>query len=279
MEVPPTHRRSTVTVSFEGLKGVQHRTWSSGDYANISRITVPLAHALVEAVDPAPGSRVLDVATGTGHVAMVAARRFCQVTGLDYVPALVESARTRARAEGLQVDFEVGDAEALPFPDASFDAVMSSIGVMFVADHRRGADELVRVTHPGGRIGVASWTPEGFVGRLLRVVAGHVPPPAGAQPPTRWGAAGVVAEMFGDRVEDVEEQVLTVRERFHDAEHFADLFLNDYGPTRQVALRLDPDAREAFRQDLVDLGESSNVADDGTMASDWDYLVVTARRR
>ena len=265
--------------SFDGLKGVQHRTWSSGDYANISRLTVPLAHRLVEEVDPAPGADVLDVATGTGHVALVAARRFCRVTGLDYVPALVEQARARARAEGLDVDFEVGDAEALPHLDASYDAVLSSIGVMFVADHQRAADEMVRVCRPGGVVGVASWTPEGFVGRMLRVAAGHRPPPPGAQPPVRWGSAGVVAAMLGDRVEDVEESVWTVRQRFRDAEHFADLFLEDYGPTRQVALALEPDAREAFRQDLVDLAAASNVADDGTLATEWDYLVVTARRR
>ena len=268
-----------MTVSYEGLKGVQHRTWSSGDYANISRITVPIADTLVEELDPAPGSGVLDVATGTGHAAMVAARRFCRVTGLDYVPALVERARDRARAEGLEVWFEVGDAEALPYPDDTFDTVMSAIGVMFVADHQRGADELVRVCRPGGGLGVASWTPEGFVGRLLRVVAAYAPPPPGAQPPTRWGAAGTLAQMWGDRVEDVEETVHTVHERFLDAEHFADLFMTDYGPTHQVALRLEPAAREAFRQDLVDLAESSNVAQDGTLASDSDYLVVTARKR
>ncbi|GAA1914982.1 class I SAM-dependent methyltransferase [Nocardioides marmoribigeumensis] len=268
-----------MTVSFEGLKGVQHRTWTSGDYANVARLTVPLAQELVEAVDPAPGTRVLDVACGTGHVALAAARRFCEVTGVDYVPALVERARERAHAERLHADFEVGDAEALPYPDGSFDTVLSSIGVMFVADHQQGADELVRVTRPGGSIGVASWTPDGFVGRLLRVVSGHVPPPAGAQPPTRWGAPGVAAEMFGDRVEDVEERVLTVRERFHSPEHFADLFLHDYGPTHQAALTLDTDAREAFRQDLVDLAASSDVADDGTLATEWDYLLVTARRR
>ena len=268
-----------MTVGYEGLKAAQHRTWSSGDYANIARLTVPIAHTLVEAVDPAPGSRVLDVATGTGHAALVAARRFCQVTGIDYVPALVERARARAYTERLEADFEVGDAEALPFPDASYDAVLSAIGVMFVADHQRGAEEMVRVCRPGGRIGVACWTPEGFVGRMLRVVSAYAPPPPGAQPPTRWGSAGVVAAMLGNRVEDVEETVVTVRERFLDAQHFADLFLTDYGPTHQVALRLDPENREAFRQDLVDLAESSNLADDGTLASEWDYRVVTARRR
>ncbi len=268
-----------MTVSYDGLKGVQHRTWSSGDYANIARLTVPLAQELVDAVDPSPGSRVLDVATGTGHAALVAARRFCEATGLDYVAGLVERARERARAEGLQVDFEVGDAEALPHPDASYDAVLSSIGVMFVADHQRAADELVRVCRPGGRVGVASWTPEGFVGRLLRVVAGHAPPPPGVQPPTRWGSSGVVAEMLGDRVEDVEETVLTVRERFLSPEQFADLFLEDYGPTHQAALRLDAAGRDALRRDLVDLVAASNLADDGTVATDWDYLVVTARRR
>jgi ubiquinone/menaquinone biosynthesis C-methylase UbiE len=268
-----------MTIGHDGLKGAQHRTWSSGDYANIARLTVPIAHALVEAVDPAPGSSVLDVATGTGHVALVAARRFCRVTGLDYVPALVERAQARARAEGLDVDFEVGDAEAIEHPDHSFDAVLSAIGVMFVADHQQGADELVRVCRPGGRIGVASWTPEGFVGRLLRVVSAYAAPPPGAQPPTRWGAAGVAAEMFGDRVEDVEEQVHSVRERFPSAGHFADLFITDYGPTHQVALRLDHETREAFRQDLVDLAESFNVGRDGTMTSDWDFRIVTARKR
>jgi ubiquinone/menaquinone biosynthesis C-methylase UbiE len=264
--------------ALEELKVKQQHIWSSGDYGRIAWITVALARELTEAVDLRPGARVLDVATGTGHVALEAARVLCDVTGIDYVPELVDVARRRAEAEGLDVDFQVADAESLPFADGSFDFVLSAIGVMFTADHDRAASELVRAVRPGGRIGLASWTPTGFVGRLLKTVGKHVPPPPAAQPPTRWGSDEVVAELLGDRVHDVASYTASVTQRFASAEAFADFFLTHYGPTYAAASRLDDTGRTALRDDMVRLAHEANRAVDGTFVSDWDYLVVTAEK-
>ena len=265
--------------ALEQLKVGQQKIWSSGDYGRIAWLTVPLARELVEAVDVRPGSRVLDVATGTGHVAIEAARSFCEVTGIDYVPALIEVARRRAQAEDLSIDFQVGDAEALAFDDDTFDAVLSAIGVMFTADHPRAAGELVRVARPGGRIGLASWTPTGFVGQMLKTVGAHVTPPPAAKPATRWGSEDVVRELLGDGVRDVSAQSRTVRQRFLSAEHFADFFLTHYGPTHMAASKLDDAGRSALRADLVDLGQRFNEATDGGVVVGWEYLVVTATKR
>ncbi|WP_134767828.1 class I SAM-dependent methyltransferase [Nocardioides sp. 1609] len=263
------------------LKVAQHRTWSSGDYGKIAWLTVPLAPQLVADTGVAPGTSVLDVATGTGHVAIEAARRFCDVTGIDYVEGLVEVARRRAAAEALPIAFEVADAEALPFADASFDVVLSAIGVMFTADHDRSAAELVRVCRPGGRIGVASWTAEGFIGRLLKTVTAHVPPPPVALPPTRWGNEDVVRELFGAEVVDVASSTHEVRQHFVSAEAFADFMLTYYGPTYTAALRLDTQGRAALRGDLVTLAESSDHhhGSGPGIALDWQYRVVTASRK
>ncbi len=269
----------TTPSALETLKAKQHRIWSSGDYGKIARITVPLAHELLEAVEPRPGACVLDVACGTGHVALEAARAGCVVTGLDYVSELVGVARRRAEAEDLDVDFRVGDAEDLPFADATFDAVLSAIGVMFTADHDRAAAELVRVCRPGGRIGLASWTPNGFVGRMLKTVGKHVPPPPAAQPPTRWGTEEGVAELLGDGVHDLSSYTATVTQRFASADAFADLFLTYYGPTYTAAAGLDEEGRAALRDDLVRLAREADRGVDGTFVSDWDYLVVTAEKR
>lgn len=264
----------STTLTFDEIKAKQQKVWSSGDYGKIAWITVPLAETLVEAVGLRAGARVLDVATGTGHVAIAAARRFCEVTGIDYVPALVESAQRRARAEALDMDFRVADAENLPFEDDTFDYVLSAIGVMFTADHQRAADELVRVCRPGGRIAIASWTPAGFIGQLLKAVSRHAPPPAGALPPTRWGSEETVRELLGDRV--VSLTTTTVTQRFPSAEYFADFFLTHYGPTRAAAARLDEDGRRAFRDDMIGLAAASNRSTDGTLVSDWEYLVAVA---
>jgi ubiquinone/menaquinone biosynthesis C-methylase UbiE len=269
----------SVPSALEDLKVAQQQIWSSGDYGRIAWITVPLARELVEAVEVRPGARVLDVACGTGHVALEAARTFCDVTGIDYVPELVDIARRRALAEGLEADFQVGDAEALPFEAASFDVVLSAIGVMFTADHDRAGAELVRVCRPGGRIGLASWTPTGFVGQMLKAVGKHVPPPPAAQPPTRWGIEEVVSELLGDRVHDVAPYTATVTQRFASPEAFADFFLTHYGPTYAAATRLDEPGRAALREDLIRLAHEANRALDGTFVSDWDYLVVTAEKR
>lgn len=264
------------TTPLEELKAKQHQIWNSGDYGKIAWLTVPLAGRLVESIGLRPGSSVLDVACGTGHVALEAARAFCDVTGVDYVADLVEVARRRAAAEGLPVTFEEGDAEALPYPDDAFDYVVSAIGVMFTADHDRAAGELVRVCRPGGTVGLASWTAEGFIGRVLKTVGAHVPPPPVALPPTRWGNEDVVRELLGDEVTITTSQTHTVAQRFTSAEAFADFMLTYYGPTYTAAQRLSDDGRAAFRADLAALAADANRATDGTCVTDWEYRVVTA---
>jgi SAM-dependent methyltransferase len=268
-----------ITNPLTELKTKQHQVWSNGDYAKIAWITVPLAPTLCDAVDLRPGSTVLDVACGTGHVAIEAARAFCEVTGVDYVEELIERARRRADAEGLSVGFEVEDAEALPFADASFDYVLSAIGVMFTADHDRAAAELVRVCRPGGRIGVANWTAEGFIGRLLKIVGAHVPPPPAALPPTRWGAEEVVSELLGQGVTDLGSTTHEVTQRFVSPTAFADFLLTYYGPTYTAAQKLDERGRAALREDIVALAHATNEATDGTFVSGWEYRIVTATRR
>jgi ubiquinone/menaquinone biosynthesis C-methylase UbiE len=268
-----------MTATLEELKVVQQQTWSSGDYGKIAWVTVPLAEALVAAADLRAGDRLLDVATGTGHVALAAARRFCDVTGIDYVPALLEIARLRASAEGLAVDFREADAEHLPFHDDSFDHVQSAIGVMFTADHPRAAAELVRVCRPGGRIAMANWTPTGFVGSMLRTVGKHVAPPPVASPPTRWGSEDAVQELLGDAVENLRFAHHSVRQHFASPEHFVEFFLMHYGPTHKAAQRLSGEGQQALRQDLTALAVDYNQATDGTFVSDWEYLIATATKR
>jgi SAM-dependent methyltransferase len=270
-EAPPT--------PLSQLKAKQHQTWSSGDYGKIAWITVPLAAELCSAVDPRPGTQVLDVACGTGHVAIEAARRFCHATGIDYVPGLVEIARRRALAEGLSVDLQVADAENLPFPDDTFDAVLSAIGVMFTADHQRAAAELVRVCRSGGRIGLANWTAEGFIGRLLKTVGALVPPPPAAQPPTRWGSEEVVAELLGSTVSDVSSTTAVIAPRFESPESFADFLLTHYGPTYTASQRLDDTGRDALRNSIVSLARQANNATDDTFVTDWEYRIITATKK
>ncbi len=268
----------TSTTTFEEIKVKQQQTWSSGDYGKVAWLTVPVAEHLVETVGLRPGSRVLDVATGTGHVAIAAARNFTEVTGIDYVPALLATAEQRALAEGLTVDFREADAERLPFEDGSFDSVLSSIGVMFTADHARAADELVRVAKRGGHVGIASWTPTGFIGRLLKTVGTHAAPPPGALPPTRWGTEEGISELLGDRVAVLTFSTATVTQRFPSADFFADFFITHYGPTRKAAERLTPEGRLAFRADVAALAAAANYATDGTLALDWEYLIAVARK-
>jgi SAM-dependent methyltransferase len=274
-----TTTTTPVATPLEQLKTAQQRIWSSGDYNRIAAITVPVSEALVARADVRPGERVLDVATGTGHAALAAARRGARTTGIDYVPELVDIARRRATAEVLDVDFVVGDAEDLPFPDSSFEVVVSAIGVMFTADHARAASELVRVARPGGRIAVASWTPTGFIGRLLKTVGAHVPPPAVAKPPTQWGVKETVRDLLGPAVVDVTASRGIVRQRFSSPESFADTFLTHYGPTFTAASRLTDAGRQGLRDDMVALATDTNRAQDGSFDSDWEYLVVTATRR
>lgn len=269
------------TEVMTALRAKQQQVWSSGDYNRIAALTVAVNEALVSTAEIQPGEDVLDVATGTGHAALAAARTGARVTGIDYVPALLDIARERAAAERLDVSFVEAPAEQLPFADGSFDAAVSAIGVMFAADHDRAASELVRVVRPGGRIVLASWTRSGFVGGILGIVGQHVSPPPGAQSPVRWGEEDVVAGLLGDQVGGVQSSLHAVTQRFASAEAFADLFLTYYGPTRAAATRLDDAGRAALRADLVAHAEA-NARGRGTGAGvvlDWDYRIVAATRR
>jgi SAM-dependent methyltransferase len=269
----------TQTTLVSELRDKQQRVWSSGDYNKIAALTVPLSELLVEHVGIAPGSRVLDVATGTGHAALAASRRGAVVSGIDYVPTLIDIARRRAAAEDLQVDFAEADAEHLPYGDGTFDYVLSAIGVMFSADHQRAAEEMVRVCRPGGTVGLANWTAQGFVGGMLATVGRHVSPPPGALPPTRWGEESIVTELVGDDVTDVGSLTRTVTQRFANGDAFADLFLTYYGPAFMAASRLSEQGRAALRSDLAALAEEHGRAVGNTLVVDWEYRVITAVRR
>ncbi len=265
---------------LDALRDRQQRVWSSGDYTKIAALTVPVSETLVAEAEIPPGGRVLDVATGTGHAALAAARQGARASGLDYVPGLLGVARARAAAERLALDLVDGAAEHLPYPDGSFDVVLSAIGVMFSADHERAAAELVRVTTPGGRIALAAWTPGGFVGGMLATVGRHVPPPPAARSPLRWGTTEHVADLLGTGVTDVRSTVHSLTLRFPDAATFADLFLAYYGPAYSAAATLSPEGRTALRADLIAhaVASARPHTPGDHLVLDWEYLVVTAER-
>ena len=260
---------------------VKHRAmWALGDYPAVAADVIPsLGPVLVEACAISAADRVLDVAAGSGNAALPAARTGATVVASDLTPELLDRGRELATAEGLDLRWEVGDAEALPYDDGSFDAVISCVGVMFAPFHQAAADELVRVTRSGGRIGLVSWTPTGFIGQMFAAMKPYAPPPpAGAQPPPLWGDEEHVRSLLGDRVDDVvaRKQVLKV-DCFTTAEAFRDYFKRTYGPTIAVyrANADDPDKVAALDSALADLGRRFDL---GGGAMEWEYLLVTARR-
>jgi ubiquinone/menaquinone biosynthesis C-methylase UbiE len=265
--------------NLSAIKERQQQTWTSGDYARIGNLLVLMGERLCEATDLRAGERVLDVATGSGNTAISAARRFCEVTGSDYVPELIEAARKRADAEGLDIDFEVGDAEDLPYGDDSFDAVLSTVGAMFAPDQERTASELLRVCKPGGRIGLANWTPDGFIGNMFRTVGKHFPPPAGIKPPPLWGTEERLRELFGESVFSLQTKRRSYVFRYPSAQHYVGYFREYYGPTLKAFEALDPVGQEALERDLRSLVEDWNVSGDETMVVPSDYLEVVAVRR
>ena len=274
--VPPT---STPLPDLRAIKGRQQATWSAGDYARIGNTILLTAELLCEAVDLRSGQQVLDVASGTGNAALAAARRFGDVIATDYVPALLEQARLRSEAEGLPIGIQVADAEQLPFPDASFDVVLSTFGAMFAPDHEQVARELMRVCRPGGKIGMVNWTPEGFLGDFFRAMGQHVPPPAGVRSPMLWGSEPYLRQLFG---ENVSELAMTRRMfvfRSQSARAWIDYFRTWYGPTLKAFDTLDAAGQERLTADLETLIASHNVADDGTMVVPAKYLEVVVVRR
>jgi SAM-dependent methyltransferase len=233
------------------VKARQQKTWSSGDFAVIGTTLQIVGETLCEAADLVAGDRVLDVACGNGNATLAAARRFCKTTGLDYVPALLARAGERAQAERLAIDFVEGDAEDLPFESASFDAVLSTFGVMFTANQSRAAAELVRVCRPGGTIALASWTPEGFLGDLFRAVSRHVPPPAGVASVFTWGKESGLQGLFRDRARIVHTDRRDFVFRYESAAHFVDVFRTYYGPTYQAFRALDERGQKQLEADLT----------------------------
>lgn len=258
--------------NFSAIKSRQQAMWASGDFAVIGTTLQIVGELLNEAVDVRSTERVLDVAAGNGNATLAAARRFATVTSTDYVPALLARGRWRAEAEGLgNITFEVADAEALPYADASFDVVLSTFGVMFAPDHERAACELVRVSKPGGRIGLASWTPTGFLGKLFHVVAEHVPPPAGARSPLLWGTDAHVKRLFPG-MKSIEQTVRTFAFRYRSPEHMVDVFRTYYGPVHKAFLSLDADRQALLESDLIALLRAVNIGGDTGLVVAAEYL-------
>ncbi|MBA2519416.1 MAG: methyltransferase domain-containing protein [Chloroflexia bacterium] len=268
-----------VSPDFAAIKQRQQKIWSSGDYAAVGATLQLMSELLCEAGDLRAGQRVLDVATGSGNAALAAARRFGEVTGIDYVPALLDRARERAQAERLAATFAPGDAEALPYPDASFDVVLSVVGVMFAPNQEQAARELLRVCRPGGTIGLANWTPDGFVGTMLRTVGRYVPPPAGLQSPSRWGDEARLRELFGNDIATLDIIQRGHNFRYRSPEHFVEFFFTHYGPTERAFAAIDAANQAQFTRDLTDIARRFNRAEDGSLVAPSDYLEVVAVKR
>jgi len=261
------------------IKGRQQATWASGDYQMIATQIQIVSELMIEALDVHSTERVLDVATGSGNAAIAAARRGCDVVGLDYVPALLDRARLRAEAEGLTIKFVEGDAEALPFDDGSFDVVSSVFGAMFAPNQEQTASELARVTRSGGRIGIVAHTPEGFIGQMFKTNGKHVPPPAGLRSPLQWGTEERLRELFGDAIAEIrtEKRHYVFRERSPKA--FVEYWRQYYGPTLKSFEAVGDTGREALESDLVELIGRFNRADDGTMVVPNEYLETVIVKR
>jgi ubiquinone/menaquinone biosynthesis C-methylase UbiE len=267
-----------VPCDLGALKTRQQGAWSSGDYAVVGTTLQIVGEELCEALDLRAGSSVLDVAAGNGNVSLAAARRWCDVVATDYVPALLERARERADAERLQIEFREADAEALPFADQSFDVVVSTFGVMFTPDQDRAAGELLRVCKHGGKIGLANWTPEGFIGQLFKTIGKHVPPPAGAKSPALWGTRPRLGELFESHAASIESAQRYFVLRYRSAEHWLEIFKTYYGPVLKAFAALTPPAQSALEHDIRSLISQFNRSTDGSMVVPSEYLQVIVTR-
>ena len=264
---------------FAGIKIKQQATWASGDFAVIGTTLQLVGESLAEAIDIRAGERVLDVAAGNGNATLAAARRFARVTSTDYVPALLEKGKARAIAEGLQVAFQVADAEDLPFADASFDVVLSTFGAMFTPDHTRPAREMLRVVRNGGRIGLANWTPEGFIGQLFKVIGAYVPSPPGLKSPALWGTEPHIVTLFGSQAADIRCARKYFNFRYLSSAHWLQVFRDFYGPTHRAFAALDPSARDALAKEITALLERHNVGGVSSLIVPGEYLEVVIVKR
>jgi len=262
----------TARPDLAAIKQRQQATWSSGDYHMIATQIQIVSELMIEALDVHSTERVLDVATGSGNAALAAARRGCDVVGVDYVPSLLERARRRTEAEGLVIEFVEGDAEALPFPDGSFDVVSSVFGAMFAPDQEQTAKELARVTRSGGRIGIVAHTPHGFIGQLFKTIGRHVPPPAGLRSPIQWGTQERLEELFGDSIAELRTEKRHYTFRDQSPQAFVDYWRRFYGPTLKAFESVGVVGYAGLEADIIDLIEQFNRADDGTMVVPNEYL-------
>ena len=264
---------------FVAVKQKQQAAWSTGDYAVIGTTLQIVGENLCEALDLRAGQRVLDVAAGNGNATLAAARRWCDVVSTDYVGALLERGRARASAEGLAVRFEEADAENLPYPDASFDIVLSTFGVMFTPDQERAAGELARVCKPGGKIGLANWTPTSFIGELFRLIGRYIPPPAGIKSPSLWGTEERLRVLFGERIDVLETERKNFVFRYRSPQHWFDTFRTYYGPMQKAFMAVGADKQESFSADVIKLVQHFNRATDGSMVVPSGYLEVVLKIR
>jgi ubiquinone/menaquinone biosynthesis C-methylase UbiE len=270
---------TTTQPNLSLVKARQQQTWASGDFAVVASRIVLVSEWLADNTDLHAGWRVLDVACGNGNATLAAARAGTKAIGIDYVPALIESARARAVSEGLDAEFHVGDAEALPFGDNEFDAVLSVFGSMFAPDHRRTAAEMLRVTKPGGRIGLASWTPDGFIWQMFRIVSGYVAPPPGLTSPLLWGSTEHLSTLFGSHVAEMSSTERVCTFRYASAEEFVAFFRRWYGPTLKAFEALGEADQRKLAADLTDLAHTYDVHRTGDVAIPSTYLetVLTLR--
>lgn len=270
---------AAATTDLAALKGRQQTAWTSGDYAIIGATLQIVGEELAEACDVRWDDRVLDVAAGNGNATLAAARRGGAVTSTDYVPSLLERGAERARAEGFEVIFQTADAEALPFPDASFDIVLSTFGVMFTPDHVKAASELARVCRPGGRIGLANWTPEGFIGQLFKTLGRQLPPPADVQPPSRWGVESHLRAIFGETAAEIAVTTKHFNFRYRSAAHFIEVFRTWYGPVHKAFAALPADKAAELERDMTELLNRLNIAGEASLVVPSEYLEVIVTRR
>jgi SAM-dependent methyltransferase len=261
------------------VKGRQQLAWASGDYAVIGTTLQIVGESLAEACELRWDEDVLDVAAGNGNATLAAARRGARVTSTDYVSTLLDRGAARARAEGLEVKFQTADAEALPFDNASFDAVLSTFGVMFAPDHAASASEMVRVCRSGGRIGLASWTPGGFVGQMFKTLGRHLPPPAGVQPPSLWGVESHLSTLFGANASSIVATPKMFNFRYRSAEHFVEVFKTWYGPVLKAYAALPADKADALTRDLIELLNAMNRGGSRSLVVPGEYLEVVITRR
>jgi ubiquinone/menaquinone biosynthesis C-methylase UbiE len=274
-----TQTNPPAELDLNALKARQHGAWSSGDYAIVGTTLQIVGEELCEALDIRAGQSVLDVAAGNGNATLAAARRWCQVTSTDYVPSLLERGRQRASADGLSVEFKEADAEALPFGDGAFDAVVSTFGVMFTPNQDRAASELARVCRSGGKIGLANWTPDGFIGQLFKTLGKYLPPPAGAKSPALWGTKARIDEMFGAQASNIQATRRHFAFRYRSPEHFIDIFKTYYGPVLKAFAALDAAKQDGLKRDMLALIATMNRSEDDTMVVPSEYLEVVVTKR